>query len=172
MGHCQRCGKEFHSIKNGRWGNNLCSKECRIIRHLKQQRIREMERLDKRKQKINDYLRKIGGRKYGYFKVGEYWKDKINLTKEDISNLIDKPCYYSGRLGDPIYGNGIDRVNNDKGYVKENVVPCHKDVNFAKKQLSQEEFAKLIIDCYPWASTFLNDKPFNSKLVQSKEKKE
>ncbi len=37
----------------------------------------------------------------------------------------------------------IDRINNDKGYVKRNVQLLHKDVNFAKWTFPQKYFIKL-----------------------------
>jgi hypothetical protein len=37
----------------------------------------------------------------------------------------------------------IDRINNDKGYVKRNVQLLHKDVNFAKWTFNQKYFVNL-----------------------------
>lgn len=37
----------------------------------------------------------------------------------------------------------IDRINNDKGYIKRNVQLLHKDVNFAKWTFPQKYFIKL-----------------------------
>jgi uncharacterized Zn finger protein len=152
---CDECGKEFFRARVGnKWGIHLCSRECASLRLLKKQQEQELKRLDKKEQKINSYLRR-NKKRNGYMIPAEHWKQQIDLTPEDMRDLIDKPCYYSGRLGDPIKGNGIDRIDSMKGYVKGNVVTCDKDVNFAKRQLSQKEFARLIVDCYPWAISFL-----------------
>lgn len=37
----------------------------------------------------------------------------------------------------------IDRINNDKGYVKRNIQLLHKDINFAKWTFSQKDFIEL-----------------------------
>lgn len=36
--------------------------------------------------------------------------------------------------------NGIDRVDNNKGYTITNSVPCCKDCNFAKRDMTHDEF--------------------------------
>lgn len=49
--------------------------------------------------------------------------------------------------------NGIDRVDNNKGYEIENVVTCCTDCNKKKLKKTQEEFRKDIIAIYKyWAS--------------------
>lgn len=40
--------------------------------------------------------------------------------------------------------NGIDRVDSYKGYIQNNVVPCCKTCNFAKNDLSYDEFINYI----------------------------
>ena len=37
----------------------------------------------------------------------------------------------------------IDRINNDKGYIKRNIQLLHKDVNYAKWTFSQKDFIKI-----------------------------
>ena len=41
---------------------------------------------------------------------------------------------------DRLLHNGIDRVDNSKGYHPENCVPCCKTCNIAKQSMSVEEF--------------------------------
>lgn len=40
--------------------------------------------------------------------------------------------------------NGIDRIDNNKGYVLNNVVPCCKQCNFAKYIQTYDEFKNYI----------------------------
>lgn len=72
----------------------------------------------------------------------------FELTIEQFRDLCMQPCYYcgsqpttpmrSGRLKSSLVGyrNGIDRFDNDKGYVVGNCVPCCKLCNRMKADLS------------------------------------
>ena len=44
--------------------------------------------------------------------------------------------------------NGIDRLDNNKGYSKENCVPCCKYCNFAKHTMSEDDFYKWVKRVY------------------------
>lgn len=81
-----------------------------------------------------------------------------NLTKEEVKILTSSPCFYCGTLpyqvqvnefnGNYIY-NGIDRVNNFKGYTVKNSVPCCGKCNRAKSDYSLDEFKN-------WAKSLFN----------------
>ena len=73
-----------------------------------------------------------------------------NLTEEQFVEITQKDCFYCGEKpnniikrngynGDYIH-NGIDRIDNTKGYTINNVVPCCKICNQAKHKLSLQEF--------------------------------
>lgn len=51
--------------------------------------------------------------------------------------------------GDYVY-NGIDRVDNTKGYTIDNVVPCCGICNMAKGKLNQQEFQNWIKRVYKY----------------------
>ena len=74
----------------------------------------------------------------------------FNLTKKQFLKLTKQDCYYCGAKpnniqkseyhnGDFLY-NGLDRIDNNKGYTIDNVVPCCKICNHAKNNLTLEEF--------------------------------
>ena len=73
---------------------------------------------------------------------------EFSLEKEDFKRLTKGNCFYCGaepnytaKKGKDIYiYNGVDRVNNAKGYCQDNVVSCCGICNHAKKGLSQESF--------------------------------
>ena len=52
--------------------------------------------------------------------------------------------------GDFVY-NGLDRVDNEKGYTIDNVVPCCKHCNYAKRNRSVEEFIDWIAQVYEYS---------------------
>jgi hypothetical protein len=66
-------------------------------------------------------------------------KLEFNLDLEFVKLLLNKSCNY---CGDIILGRtmGIDRVDNSKGYTKENCVPCCVICNTAKSTLTKDEF--------------------------------
>jgi len=60
---------------------------------------------------------------------------EFNLTMASIANIMkSKKCFYSGL---PLNSETmtIDRVDNKKGYIKGNVVACHKEVNRFKAHI-------------------------------------
>lgn len=63
------------------------------------------------------------------------------MTNEVCENMIKKPCFYCALLPTDKL-NGIDRMDNNKGYFLENCVPCCKNCNFIKKSLDPQTFIK------------------------------
>lgn len=94
----------------------------------------------------------------GYREKAKRRRLVFNLTEEEFMKLTSQFCYYCGvkpkqTLSNKAYNgnfiyNGLDRVDNDKGYTLENVVPCCGICNRAKKNLTQEEFYKWIERVY------------------------
>ncbi len=77
----------------------------------------------------------------------------IDWTLEPLEayRLIKSNCYYCGFVPNwPETRCGIDRIDNFKGYHKDNVVPCCYSCNTAKGIKTQDEF-KL------WASNLYNN---------------
>lgn len=63
---------------------------------------------------------------------------------EEFEKIVSSPCTY---CGDNI-NNGIDRVENDKGYTKENSVSCCRFCNFMKKNWTKEFFIEHVKKIY------------------------
>ena len=72
----------------------------------------------------------------------------FDLSRAEFLALAVQPCHYCGTgysmttvVRDSVFEhNGIDRIDNDKGYTATNVVPCCKTCNRAKFTMSAEEF--------------------------------
>jgi len=73
----------------------------------------------------------------------------FRLSKRQFKRLTSSPCFFTGRIpsrtrrssGGSVYTyNGIDRLNNKKGYTIENCVPCCWEVNQMKGAMALEEF--------------------------------
>lgn len=83
-------------------------------------------------------------------KRGYRWE----LTDEEFFVLTKGNCFYCGnepsyiqktqyKTGTYIY-NGVDRKNNNEGYISENVVSCCRICNVAKGSMNVEEFIKWV----------------------------
>ena len=73
-----------------------------------------------------------------------------NLTEKQVAKITKMNCYFCGATpnnvvnqktsnGEYIY-NGLDRIDNIKGYTIDNVVPCCKRCNMAKNDQTLQEF--------------------------------
>ena len=121
--------------------------------------------------KFNIPRRKAGGTKLPYEEASfntlySHYKSeakkrglKFNLTKEQFRCLTKQNCYYCGvepkqvvnnlaRYNGVYVHNGIDRVDNNEGYVITNCVPCCKHCNWAKHTFTTEEFKQWIRRAY------------------------
>jgi len=78
-----------------------------------------------------------------------------DITKERFIQLTHSNCFYCGREPQhQVYGhpseprNGLDRINNLRGYTEDNVVPCCGPCNFAKGKMTRDEFLDLVNRIY------------------------
>ena len=75
---------------------------------------------------------------------------EFSLTEAEFLKLVISSCFYCGLPYEhsPSGFNGVDRVDNAKGYLADNVVPCCKWCNHAKHTMSQAEFFSWIERVY------------------------
>jgi len=84
------------------------------------------------------------------------------LTDNEVRALVGRDCEYCGsppsqvlkvksRADDLVY-NGIDRVNNQLGYTFDNCVTCCKTCNFAKRDMTLDEFVSWVrrVNVHMW----------------------
>ncbi len=99
---------------------------------------------------------------------------EYKLSREQFSDITKKDCFYCGSA--PIeqkfkcnyggyIGNGIDRVENDKGYIVENCVPCCNICNRAKLNLNQDVFMNWINKLVGFKKTIEKDEVPKSLAV-------
>lgn len=62
------------------------------------------------------------------------------LSQSDCAYCDIEPQVRGTHNGHSLSYNGLDRVDNNKGYVVPNVVPCCKKCNWMKNTYSREEF--------------------------------
>jgi len=78
------------------------------------------------------------------------WDEFIHMTSQNCFYCGSKPKQVyssSNNTGDYIH-NGIDRIDNSKGYTLENCVSCCKICNYAKQRMHQKNFYSWIINVY------------------------
>jgi len=159
------CGTEFDSNSaefEYRFGCDNCSKEHHYKSASKNQKITKKQkptRLTEFTKLYPESYDKVSGSyanaivsliKNGAKHRGLEW----NLTHIETFNILLKACYYCGtQINFPETRNGLDRLDNTKGYISNNVVPCCYPCNIAKHQMTEKEFKSLIINIYNnWAS--------------------
>lgn len=94
-----------------------------------------------------------------YIQSAKRFNREFNLKREDFIKLITDNCYYCGdspktekisynKHKNVLLYNGIDRVDNTKGYTIDNTVTCCTECNFMKKDMTKEHFLKIIEKIY------------------------
>jgi hypothetical protein len=95
---------------------------------------------------------------YRHYKIAAKRRNHtFSLSKEEFSKLILSNCHYCGIIPSNdkqidkarnfvsmFSYNGIDRINNSKGYELGNVVPCCKTCNLGKHTQTYEEFIEYL----------------------------
>jgi len=85
------------------------------------------------------------------------------LNTEEFRKLIIDPCKFCGRTPDSTYSlgvaytdefkhNGVDRYDNEQGYVTGNCVPCCKICNRMKHDMTAKEFLDHTTRIYEFSS--------------------
>lgn len=101
----------------------------------------------------------INGQYRNYRQCAKRKKLKFEISRKQFDELINSKCFYCGIEPLPFswkmrnkqfHGvmNGIDRIDSNKGYVKNNIVACCKHCNRAKWRMTQKEFQDWIKKVY------------------------
>lgn len=87
--------------------------------------------------------------KQNCFYCGKIPKNVYNVRVSNRINKKNKPNYaYLNNKDFDILYNGIDRVDNNLGYCKGNVVTCCTQCNTAKLNFTEDEFKTWVIKVY------------------------
>lgn len=96
-----------------------------------------------------------------YKKNAKQRKIQFSLSFKNVMFLTSSKCFYCGsepetemkskRQDDISYFyNGIDRVDNTKGYTLENVVSCCQKCNYLKSNFNQQDFLNRVKNIYEY----------------------
>lgn len=142
---------EFHKMSGCIGGVRTVCKECRKIEKVEyHSRPKVKERIKQHYQDNKEVFRKrmnihywtLNGQYHNYKKRAKKGNLEFCLTEEDCAPFYKTNCYY---CNDNLKGLGIDRLNNSKGYIKDNIVPCCSTCNFMKHILNKDEFINHIL---------------------------
>lgn len=132
------CGKE-HLVKKGELVRGR-TVSCGCLRI---ERAGNINRLPKGESSINGLLTRytIRARRASL---------DFSISREQFKKLIVDSCYYCGELPGPhvflgMAYNGIDRVDNNKGYDVSNLVTCCADCNLMKRLMTVDNFFTHIV---------------------------
>jgi len=67
------------------------------------------------------------------------------ITPDDYNLIIKKDCFMCGKKSDQQHQNGIDRMDNTKGYILENINACCCECNLIKKDYVYEDIINKIL---------------------------
>lgn len=106
---------------------------------------------DKENGRCRNWYHSINGKYSQYKRTAKNRKRKFELTKEDFMEYWQEPCVY---CGSEIQTIGLDRVDNNIGYIKENIVSCCEFCNRIKINMSADFFIehckKIVEKSYNW----------------------
>lgn len=147
---CTKCGEErglsdFYSQTNVSDGLMSACKDChKLISRLRYRRRRE-----------DGGFRMYGKRdtpgKFYFPQMVKGAKRRsilVTLGLDEVEVLVVQPCHYCGstdyrdsvgRSVNPWF-NGLDRIDNDRGYEPGNVVPCCGECNMMRRNMTQDGF--------------------------------
>jgi len=86
-------------------------------------------------------------------------KKPFELTLIEFEEIIKNPCYICGKENTLTHKNGIDRFDNNIGYVKDNCKSCCYTCNIMKSNLQYEIFINQILDIF--INHFIISNPYN-----------
>lgn len=132
--------------------------DCRSCGCLSHDMIGAVGRSKRLKDEDAAFNRLFGTYQYGARKRGL----EFALTQTEVRTLSKQPCHYCGvepsnRMfrqnskygnGEPYIYSGLDRLDNEKGYVLDNVVPCCIQCNRTKWTMSKDQFYSWIVRVY------------------------
>ena len=141
---CNRCGvskdiDEFYRDKRKKDGHRSICKQCCGNSYKKWQQNNPEKVRANNKKACSKFKNTI---EYRFWKTRSGAKQRkiiFNLSFEEFKNIVKNDCFYCGGK-DRI---GLDRVDSDYGYFKDNIVAACYRCNVAKNNMTQTEFIDL-----------------------------
>ncbi len=134
---CKKC-RNKESLE---W-NHKNNEKFRLNRRKRYKLKAEKERENQRLYRINNSLQSV----YTSYKCRAKKRNlEFKLSIEEFKSYWNKKCFYCNREIKKI---GLDRIDNSKGYIKENIIPCCELCNWMKRDLTFKDFIYHIRDIF------------------------
>lgn len=139
--------KEKINLQHKNWYQNNKEKACLQSKEYYQKNKEKIKLQNKyyyqnNKEKCLQRTKKhsitIDGIYSSYKRSAKQHSRKFELTKDELAAIISQPCYYCGELQENF--NGIDRLDNSKGYIRNNCIPCCSMCNRMKHAFTEKDF--------------------------------
>lgn len=131
---CSKCGetKALNGFFRDKSHKDGLASACRSC---KGKQNRDWRKENKEKQRLRNLRPQ---RVYsGYKQNAKKRNIEFLLTKEEFMTFWQQPCTYCGK---EIVTAGIDRIDNNFGYILENCTPCCSVCNWMKMQMGVNEW--------------------------------
>jgi len=123
---CVNCGKDYEQFKTR---YNKPSKICKSCNEYNA--VQDSKRTDRIRNYKNEHFKNLEIYYKDYIRSAKIRNYTIGLQFDDFKQLVLSQCHYCQYFKDDEI-NGIDRLDNRKGYEKDNCVPCCETCNMMK----------------------------------------
>lgn len=150
---CKACSKKYANA----WAKNNSEKRKESHNKWRQKNPEKVKTYNKNfRERNKERLKKLAKTdkiRYSSLKSAAKRRSlEFNLSFEEYQKLLKQKCFYDGAELNKL-GYALDRVDNSKGYVLENVVPCCTKCNVAKNNMSQQSFLEMCLNIVKNQST-------------------
>jgi len=135
--------KKEHDARGKIWAENFENKKKRV-KYVQKYVLRNKDKVIAYRK---NYERTLNGKYRQIQNRAKRFNEGIDITLENFKKIVSASCIYCGETEKP---RGIDRIDNTRGYIKENSASCCKTCNFMKKALTKEQFLEHITKIYKY----------------------
>lgn len=144
---CSACRRKRQKENCKKWSTNN-RERCRELARLSYKRTKARRQAYNRRKDIVErrkaWCKLSPGKRVTDLKKSAIRREiEYSLPADLAKDLVTDSCFYCGAPPEPF--NGIDRVDNAKGYLEGNVVSCCKYCNAGKLDRTREAFETWLI---------------------------
>jgi hypothetical protein len=75
-------------------------------------------------------------------------KVDFEITEEEFNELVNNKCYLCRKENNSFHQNGIDRIDNNIGYIKSNIKACCGNCNYMKNKFDLKKLLAKMLSIY------------------------